>query len=59
LRVGGHLFLETDPCHPFLIPAKLELLKKEDPDFGMLLRQTVQDFAGKDRFIQFEKGVLT
>ena len=58
LRPGGHLFLETDPCHSFLIPEKLKLLKNEDPNFGMVLQRTVKDFAEKDRFIEFQKIVV-
>ena len=55
LKPGGHLYLETDPCHPYVIPKKLEQLKKENSQFDISIEKVFKDFADKERFIVFRK----
>ena len=51
LRPGGLVILEVDPCHPYILPEKLE--KK---NIKFTVEKTVQDFAGKDRFMVLKKS---
>ena len=55
LKPGGRLFIEADPCHPFLIPDKLEKIKAEHSSFSLRLERVVQDFLSKERFLVFVK----
>merc|ERR1719412_389791 len=51
LGPGGRVILEVDPCHPFILPEKL--LSK---NIKFTVEKTVQDFAGKDRFMVLKKS---
>jgi len=48
LAVEGYLLLEVDPCHPHILPSKLEAT-----DF--IIEKTVKDHQGKDRFLVLQK----
>jgi len=50
---GGNLFLEVDPCHPHILPD--QLIKQGLP---FTLKETIQDFRGKDRFLILEKDPI-
>lgn len=50
LPKGGLLMLEVDPCHPHLLPTKLESL-----DTSMVVDRVVEDFTGKERFMVLRK----
>jgi hypothetical protein len=52
---GGHLFLEVDPCHAYLLPEKVDELKASHHHFRLELQKVVQDFAQKDRFVILAK----
>ena len=51
LRPGGLVILEVDPCHPYILPEKLK-----DKNIQFTVEKTVQDFAGKDRFMVLKKS---
>ena len=51
LRPGGLVILEVDPCHPYILPEKLE-----NKNIQFTVEKTVQDFAGKDRFMVLKKS---
>lgn len=50
LLPGGLVILEVDPCHPYLLPEKLEKLQHS---FEVV--EVVKDFAEKDRFMVLKK----
>lgn len=50
LRPEGCVILEVDPCHPYILPEKLE-----ERNIKFHLEKTVKDFAGKDRFVVLRK----
>ena len=51
LRPGGLVILEVDPCHPYILPEKLK-----NKNIKFTVEKTVQDFAGKDRFMVLKKS---
>lgn len=51
LKDGGHLLLEVDPCHPYLLPEHIA----KDPSIRLEVIATYEDFNKKDRFMQFQK----
>ena len=55
LRTGGQLFLEVDPCHPYLLPDKMNNLKQSHKNFRLELTTVLQDYAKRDRFVIFTK----
>ena len=50
LSAGGHVILEVDPCHPYILPEKLEKLQHE-----FEVEEVVKDFAEKDRFMVLKR----
>ena len=50
LQAGGFVILEVDPCHPFILPEKLEKLQHQ-----FSVEKVVKDFAEKDRFMILKK----
>jgi len=50
LSSGGLVILEVDPCHPYILPPKLEKLQH-----GFSVEKVIKDFAGKDRFMVIKK----
>jgi len=50
LAPGGLVILEVDPCHPYILPPKLEKLQH-----GFSVEKVFKDFAGKDRFMVIKK----
>ena len=46
LTPGGLVILEVDPCHPYILPEKIQ-----DKNIKFTVEKTVKDFAGKDRFM--------
>jgi len=48
LEKGGRVFLEVDPCHPHILPSRL-------PDFSFHLREVIEDFSGRERFLVLDK----
>jgi len=50
LQPGGFVMLEVDPCHPFILPEKLEKLQHQ-----FSVEKVVKDFAAKDRFMILKK----
>ena len=50
LRADGRVVLEVDPCHPFILPGKLETR-----NIKFYVEETLKDFAGKDRFMVLKK----
>lgn len=51
LTPSGSMLLEVDPCHRYLIPKWLALVKYNKWNMNVF-----QDFNGKDRFLEFTKG---
>lgn len=43
----GRIFLEVDPCHPFILPARLE-----EAGSAFHIARTVKDFRDRDRFVE-------
>lgn len=50
LPSGRSILMEVDPCHRYLIPAWLKTQKSK-----LEISSVIQDFNGKDRFIEFTK----
>jgi len=50
LASGGLVILEVDPCHPFILPPKLEKLQH-----SFSIEKVYKDFARKDRFMVIKK----
>ena len=50
LRSDGRVLLEVDPCHPHILPEKLE-----NKNSKFYVEKTIKDFAGKDRFMVLKK----
>lgn len=50
LASGGRVILEVDPCHPYILPEKLEKLQHV-----FEVEEVVKDFAEKDRFMVLKK----
>jgi len=48
LEKGSSVFLEVDPCHPHILPSRL-------PDFSLHLREVIEDFSGRERFLVLDK----
>jgi len=49
---NGLILLEVDPCHPHLLPPKLE-------GSNLLIEKIVEDFQGKERFMVIRKNCST
>lgn len=50
LESGGSVILEVDPCHPLILPPKLEELKHT-----FIVKDVIKDFTQRDRFMVIEK----
>ena len=50
LAPGGQVILEVDPCHPYILPPKLEELPHK-----FAVDKVVKDFTGQDRFMVLTK----
>jgi len=50
LSPGGLVILEVDPCHPYILPEKLEKLQHR-----FEVEEVVKDFAEKERFMVLKK----
>jgi len=50
LPSGGLVILEVDPCHPHLLPTKLDSLAT-----SFVVDRVVEDFMGKERFMVLSK----
>jgi len=50
LSTGGMVMLEVDPCHPHILPTKLESLET-----NFVVDRVVEDIAGKERFMVLRK----
>jgi len=45
---GGKIFLEIDPCHPHVLPRRLETMQ---PPTTFKIAETIKDYRGVDRFL--------
>ena len=50
LDPGGQVYLEVDPCHPYLLPPHLPTLHHP-----FIISEVLKDFAGKERFLVLKK----
>ena len=58
LKENGHLFLEIDPCHAYLLPCLLkETNNNLSNKYNMILKSVLKDFQGKDRFAIIQKSI--
>ena len=57
LKTDGHMFLEVDPCHPYILPNFLDSWngKQANGHFKMRVKDVLKDFNGKERFIVIKK----